>query len=196
MDPTVYDPWEKVERLLNNITTYLRARIPIVISGYERCHSGDCPEGSALWEIYSTPGRDGMIILLMDHLQQVIESNDLARDFMREKMEAILFPIARGLMINFYDLYQNYLWFSPHPEDSIEARWGLKKCEMILSQLRGAQKSVAFIEKTYRKRDPKYADFSIQQQQEIILRLVKEWNHSRCKFPPLKKRESVKGRRN
>jgi hypothetical protein len=196
LDPTVYDPWEKVERLLNNITTYLRARIPIVISGYERCHSGGCPEGSTSWEIYSTPGRDGMIILLMDHLQQVIESNDLDRDLMKEKMESILFPIAKGLMITFYQIYQNFLWLSPHPEDLIEARWGLKKCEMILSQLRGAQKSIAFIENTYRKRDPKYADFSVRQQQEIILRLVKEWNHSRCKFPPLKKRESVKGRRN
>jgi hypothetical protein len=75
-------------------------------------------------------------------------------------------------------------YISPHPEDSIEARWGLKKCELILSQLRSAQNSIDFIEKTYRKRDPRYADFSIRQQQEIIRRLIEEWNESQCKAPP------------
>jgi hypothetical protein len=122
-----------------------------------------------------------------------MESNGLDQDTLREMMEAILIPIQKGQLVSFYHLYQNYLWLSPHPEDSIEARWGLKKCEMILSQLRSAQTSIAFIEKTYRKRDPKYADFSIRQQQEIIRRLIDEWNGSQCKVtsppPPKKDRE-------
>src|SRR3990172_3777934 len=158
IDPTVYDPWDKVEKLLGSITPFLRARIPIVIQGYQKCRHGGCSEGSASWEIYSTPGRDGMIVLLMDHLHQTIESNDLDRERVREEMEKILFPVAKGLMVNFEHLYQNYLWLSPHPGDSIEARWGLKKCEMILAQTRSAKNSIAFIEKTYRKRDPRYAD--------------------------------------
>ena len=79
-------------------------------------------------------------------------------------MEAIHFPISKDLSVTFYHLYQNHLWLSPHPEDSIEARWGLKKCDMILSQMKSARNSIAFIERTYRKKDPKYADFSVRQQ--------------------------------
>jgi len=181
IDPTLYDPREKVEILLESITTYLRGRIPIVISGYQRCHRGGCPEGSALWEVHSTPGRDGRITLLMDHLHHIIESNPLDQEGLREKMEAILFPVGKGLTINFYHLYQNYPWFSSHPGDSIEARWGLRKCEMILSQVRSAKNSIAFIQRTYRKRDPKYADFAIGQQQEILRRLSEEWENSQCR---------------
>jgi hypothetical protein len=54
---------------------------------------------------------------------------------------------------------------------------------MILSQFRSAQNSIDFIERMYRKRDPKYADFSIRQQQEIIRRLIEEWNGSQCNVP-------------
>jgi hypothetical protein len=95
-------------------------------------------------------------------------------------MEGISIQIQKGQSITFYHLYQNYLWLSPNPKDPIEARWGLKKCEMILSQIRSAQNAIAFIEKTYRKRDPKYADFSVRQQQEILQRLIEEWNKSDC----------------
>jgi hypothetical protein len=66
---------------------------------------------------------------------------------------------------------------------------------MILSQLRSAQTSIDFIENTYRKRDPRYADFSIRQQQEIIRRLIDEWNGSQCKVsppPPLKKDREIR----
>jgi hypothetical protein len=54
---------------------------------------------------------------------------------------------------------------------------------MILSQIRSAENSTVFIERTYRKRDPKYADFSIRQQQEILWRLFEEWVKSECKEP-------------
>jgi len=69
----------------------------------------------------------------------------------------------------------------------------LKKCEMILSQIRSAKNSIAFIERAYRKKDPKYADFSTRQQQEILRRLFEEWYKSECKEPvvppPKKKRK-------
>lgn len=184
IDPTVYDPWEKAEKVLETITRFLRERVFIVLEGYKRCRRGGCPEGSALWEIHSTPGRDGMIILLMDHLHQIIESNHLDKEAVKEKMEAIHLPISKNLSITFYHVYQNYLWFSPHPGDSIEARWGLKKCEMIHSQIRSAKNSIAFIERTYRKKDPKYADFAIRQQQEILHRLAEESERSQCNEPP------------
>jgi hypothetical protein len=126
----------------------------------------------------------------MDHLRNLIESNSLDQEAVKIMMEGISIRINKGQFVSFYHLYQNYLWLSPHPEDSIEARWGLRKCEMILSRLRSAQNSIEFIEKTYRKKDPRYADFSIRQQQEIALRLIEEWNRAQCKFsfsPPPKK---------
>jgi hypothetical protein len=116
----------------------------------------------------------------MDHLHQIIESNHLDQEAVKREMEAIRIEISRGRFISFDHLYQNYLWLSPDPGDSIEARWGLKKCNMILSRIRSAYKSIAFTERTYRKEDPKYADFSFRQQQEILSRLYTEWDHSQC----------------
>jgi hypothetical protein len=183
IDPIDYASWDKMEKVLDYTVHYIRERIPIVLEGYQRCRKGRCPEGSDLWEIHSTPNRDGRIILLMDHLHHLIESNGLDQDAVKEMMEGISIRIQKGQFVTFYHLYQNYLWLSLNPEDSIEARWGLKKCKMILSQIRSVENSTAFIERTYRKRDPKYADFSIRQQQEILQRLFEEWVKSECKEP-------------
>ena len=184
IDPTDYDPWDKMEKVLDTITRFLQVRIPIVLEGYRKCRKGGCPEGSAQWENYSTPGRDGMITLLMDHLHKIIESNQLDPERVKEELEQIHFRISGDLSITFYHLYQNYPWLSPHPEDSIEARWGLKKCDMILSLEKNAKNSIVFIERNYRKKDPRYADFSIRQQREIIRRLREEWNRTECQEPP------------
>jgi hypothetical protein len=118
----------------------------------------------------------------MDHLRHLIELNHLDQDAIKEMMENILIRIQTGQSVTFYHVYQNYLWLSPHPEDSVEARWGLRKCDIILSRLRSAENSVNFIERTYRNTDPKYADFSIQQQKEITRRLIDEWAKSECKI--------------
>jgi hypothetical protein len=171
-----------MEKVLKHTVQYVRERIPIILEGHQRCQKGKCPEGSDLWEVYSTPNRDGRIILLMDHLHHLIELNHLDPGAIKEMMEGISIRIRPGQSITFYHLYHNYLWLSPHPEDSIEARWGLKKCNIILSRLRSAENSINFIERTYRKIDPKYADFSIQQQKEITRRLIDEWARSECKI--------------
>lgn len=186
IDPTPYDPWEKMEKMINTITRYLQERIPIVLAGYKRCSRGACKEGSDLWEVHSTPGRDGWITLMMDHLHQFVASNQLDQEAVKEKMEKIALSISKDLSVTFYHVYQTHLWFSHEPEDSIEARWGLKKCEMIFSNVRSANSAITFIEKTYRKRDPTYADFSIRQQQEIIRRLLEEWDRSECKDKEIK----------
>jgi len=183
IDSTDYDPWEKVERLLQTTTRYLMDRVPVVLTGYQRCQKGGCREGSGLWEVHSTPGRDGRIVLLMDHLNQTVESNQFDREMVRERMEAISIPIQKGQSVTFLHVFQNHLWLSPHPGDSIEARWGLRKCEMILSQMKTTLNTIAFIERTYRKRDLKYADFATNQQQEILRRLNEEWVRSECKEP-------------
>ena len=184
IDPTGYAPMEKMVKVMGTITRYLKERVPIVLTGYERCRHGGCPEGSEGWEIYSTPGRDGMIVSLMDHLTQIIESNHLDQERMKGMMEAIPIDISEKRPITFYHVYQNYLWLSSHPEDSIEARWGLKKCEMIYARTLTTRNSIAFIEKAYRKKDPKYADFSILQQQRLLGKLGEEWTRSECREPP------------
>jgi hypothetical protein len=75
-------------------------------------------------------------------------------------------------------------WLSPHPVDSIKAGRGLRKCEMIRAEIRATSDSIAFIEKTYRKKDAEYADFSIQQQRQDLRRLSEEWARSKCGEPP------------
>jgi hypothetical protein len=182
---------EKMVRVMDTITRFLMERVPIVQEGYQQCRNGGCPEASELWEIHSTPGRDGMIISLMDHLSQIIESNHLDKKMIKGMMEAIPIDISENRSVTLYHVYQNHPWFSPHPEDSIEARWGLKKCEMIYAQTRTTKDSIAFIERAYRKRDPKYADFSIRQQQQILQRLSGEWTRSECTEPPRTPKEKA-----
>src|SRR4030043_761295 len=95
IDPTDYDPWEKMEKVLNTTTRYLTDRVPVVLTGYQRCNRGGCREGSALWEVHSTPGRDGRIVLLMDHLRQIIESNHPDREGGTERRGAIEIPLQK-----------------------------------------------------------------------------------------------------
>ncbi len=180
IDPKDYDPRDKMKKVLDYTVQYVLERVPIVLEGYQQCKKKQCPEGSTLWEIHSTPNRDGKITLLMDYLHRLIESNGLDQETVKEMMEGISIPIQKNQSVTFYHVYQNYLWLSPQPEDSIEARWGLKKCDMILSRIRNAENSITFIERRYRKKDSRYADFAVQQQQEILLKLNEEWYRSQC----------------
>jgi hypothetical protein len=183
IDPTDYAPMEKMAKVMGTTTRLLRERIPIVLAGYQQCGNGGCPEASESREIYNTAGRDGMIASLMDHLSQIIELNHL-EEMAKGMMEAIPIAISEDRSVTFLHVYQNHLWLSPHPEDSIEARWGLKKCETIHAQTCTTNASIAFIEKSYRKKDPHYADFAIGTQQQLLSRLNEEWTRSECKEPP------------
>jgi hypothetical protein len=184
IDPTNYPPTEKMMKIMGTIARLLKERVPIVLAGYQECYNSGCPDGSEGWEIHSTSGRDGMIISLMDHLSQIIESNHLDRGMAKRLMESISIDISENRSITLYHAYQNYLWLSPHPEHSIEARWGLSKCEMLYAQRLTTKNSIAFIERAYRKKDPKYADFSILQQQHLLIKLNEEWTRSECREPP------------
>jgi hypothetical protein len=81
---------------------------------------------------------------------------------------------------------------SPLPKVSIKARGILKKCEMIREAIRSTNDSVDFIEKTYRKKDPEYADFSIRLQQKDLQRLSEEWTSAKCAEPPLAPEKKAK----
>jgi hypothetical protein len=183
IDPMNDPPWEKVTKVLGTAGRLLRERVPIVREGYEQCGDGGCPEASKRWEMHSTSGRDGMISSLMEHLSQLISSNRLNPEAARGMMESISIPISETRSVTVYEVYQNHRWFSPHPGDSIEARWGLEKCEMISQSIRSANDSIAFINRVYRKRDPKYANFSVRQQQHLLQQLRQDWNGSGCESP-------------
>ncbi|MGQ9646061.1 MAG: hypothetical protein ACUVWO_05910 [Thermodesulfobacteriota bacterium] len=184
IDPADYVPMEKMLKVMETTIRLIRERVPMVLAGFEQCRHGGCPEGSELWEIHSTAGRDGLIVSLMDHLSEIIESNHLDRDWVKGMMEAIAIDISEDRSVSLYHVYQNHLWLSHRPDDSIDARWGLKKCETIYALARTTHESIAFIEKTYRKKEPRYADFTIRTQRQLLGRLDEEWTRSGCKEPP------------
>ncbi len=192
IDPANYAPMEKMGKVMGTITRLLRERVPIALEGYQQCLNGDCPEGSELWEIHNTEGRDATILLLMDHLAQVIESNHVDREVAKRMMEAIPIEISENRSVTFYHVFQSYPWLSSQPEDSIEARWGLTKCEMIYAQTCATKDSIAFIEKTYRGRDSRYADFSVRQQQILLRRLNEEWTTAKCAEPLLAHEKKIR----
>ena len=192
IDPKDYPPMEKMAKVMGTIIRLLRERVPIVQEGYEQCRDGGCPEASELWEIYSTPGRDGMIASLVDHLSQIIESNPLDRETMLRMMETVPIEISENRSVTLYHVYKSCFWFSPHPEDEIEARWGLRKCERIHAQTRATKDSMSFIEKKYRKKDPRFADFSIRQQKQILQRLNDEWTRFECTESSLVPKKKVR----
>jgi hypothetical protein len=55
---------------------------------------------------------------------------------------------------------------------------------MIHEEIRTTNDSIAFISRAYRKKDPKYASFSIRQQQHLLGKLNEEWTLSGCAGPP------------
>jgi hypothetical protein len=118
----------------------------------------------------------------MDHLSKIIDLNHLDHEMAEKMMKTISIDISKNRSVTFYDVYQNCSWLSPHPKDTIEARWGMERCEMIQAQIRTARDCIAFIKKIYGKKDPKYADLSIRQQQEILRRLNEQLTKSECHF--------------
>ena len=182
IDPIDYEPMEKVVNVIKTITGLLRDRVPIVLAGYQQCCNGGCREGSELWEVHNTLGRDGMINLLMDHLSQIIELSHLDHEMMEGMMKAISIDVSENRSVTLYDIYQNCSWLSPHPKDSIDARWGLKKCEMMRAQVRTVRDGIVFLETVYGKKDPKYAALSIQRQRKILRRLNEQLTNSECNF--------------
>jgi len=77
IDPYEHDPREKAERIIDYIVKMLDERVPIVLSGYGYCTEKPCPEGSDMWEAYSTPLRDRKIRLLFWYLDNVVKENHL-----------------------------------------------------------------------------------------------------------------------
>ncbi len=160
IDPKTYDPQERVRLIIGSIYRYLQERVPLVKEGYRHCRRSVCSEGTYLWEAYSTPNRDDMIAFEISHLIKLIKDDGIAEEAVKKDMEGKTLSIGDGHSVTLNYVVQNYLWFSHDPGDSIEARWGLCKCNTIGNRMRDTLKDLNFIEKKYRTTDPKYADYS------------------------------------
>ena len=180
IDPKVHDPNEKAEKIINTLTRQLNQRIPVVLEGNQKCHEIGCPEGSLFGEIYSTPARDEFIVVMIDHLEEIIRKNHLDRDAILDKMEKIRLQISPDRFVTLRYVVQNSRWLSSSPEATIEARWGLDKCSLITTNLKGARESIAFIQKQYSKTDPRFADRSIYAQQQIVDEMTRESKKNNC----------------
>jgi hypothetical protein len=180
IDPKVYDPEDMTEKIIHTLTRRLNERIPIVLGGNRKCLEIKCPEGSRFWEIYSTPDRDEFIGVMIDHLEGIIRKNHLDRDAILDRMAMIRLQISEDLFVTLREVFQDFRWLSPDPGATIQARWGLDKCGMIAINLKGAQGSIAFIQKKYGKTDPDFAERSIWTQQKIVHEMTEEGRKNRC----------------
>lgn len=180
IDRRQHDAQEKAERVIDYIVKMLDERVLIVLSGYGYCSKKPCPEISNMWEVYSTPLRDRKIRLLFWYLDTIMKQNHLDPKPLLARMEAIHFDIGNKKTIDLLHIYRNREWLSYDPDDSIEMRWGLKKCEMIQSRLKELQQAIQFVEETYGEKDPAYARRIITQYQKEMERLRKEQKASQC----------------
>ena len=96
IDPTSYNPLERAGKIIGSIYRYLLERVPLVQAGYGQCRNQNCPEGSPLWEIYSTPGRDEMIAYEIQHLLRIIKDNRLHEEAVKTMMKGMTIPIEGG----------------------------------------------------------------------------------------------------
>jgi hypothetical protein len=180
IDPKVYDPNEKAEKIINTLVRQLNERIPIVLDGNKKCHLFQCLEGSLFEEVYSTPDRDEFIRVMLDHLEEIIRKNHLDRDAILDKMAKIHLQISPNRVITLQYVFENSKWMSSKPEVTIESRWGLDKCSIIALHLKFAQESIAFIQKRYDKTDPLFAERSIGPQQRTVDEMISESQNNNC----------------
>lgn len=159
IDSAPYDPAKKIRLIIGSIYRYLEERVAVVQAGYRSCRRGNCAEGSALWEVHSTPGRDDMIGFEIEHLLKIIKVHRLNEKAVQKAMEGMILSIDAGQTVTLNYVVQNYLWLSHDPGDSIEARWGLRKCDMIRTRMKNALQAQDFVEQKYRATDPDYADY-------------------------------------
>jgi len=180
IDPHVYDPQEKLDKILQSLINRLTQRVGIVREGWKKCSADHCPEGSLAWEMYSTPARDDMIVLMIDHLNEIIDRGGIDRDEVMSRMRMVKFRIAPDRSVTLEHIYQNAAWLSSDPQADVAARWGLEKCRMIVAVLRNATESIAFIEARYGKTDPQYGAQCISVQNAIIDKMTEELLRSEC----------------
>ncbi|MGB5216654.1 MAG: hypothetical protein WBN66_00005 [Smithella sp.] len=180
IDPKIYDPRDKINRLLDVFIRQLKDRIPVVLKGREQCYEKRCPEGSPLWELYSTPGRDEYIYVMISHIKEIIKKNNLIHENVLGKMAGVRLQIAPHRVVTAEQVFQNAVWMSSDPEDTIANRWGLDKCSIIERRIKKAQDTIAFIKETYDTINPRLAERLITVRQTIVNDMTEEKKKSNC----------------
>jgi hypothetical protein len=184
IDPKKYDPAKKAALIINSIYHYLQVRVPLVQAGFRHCRQGSCKEGSYLWEIYSTPGRDDMIAFEIGHLLKLIKDNRLDKSSIDKTMEGMPISIGDGLTVTLKYIVHNYRWLSHDPGDSIAARWGLRKCNMIRDRMKNTLDDLNFVVKRYRSTHPEFADYHRQRYLNVLRQLQKDGQKNTCSDLP------------
>jgi len=180
IDPQIHNPHKKIKSIMNTLTERLKERIPIVLDGNKTCREVPCPEGSRLWEIYSTPERDEFIQVMVDHMEEMIRKNHLDRNAVLGQMADIRLQVSPDRLVTAQHIFQNAKWMSSNPEATIDERWALDRCRLITAHLKSAQESISFIKKTYGKADAHFADRSLRTQQATVDEMAGEIRKSNC----------------
>ena len=95
-------------------------------------------------------------------------------------MGKINLPIAPHLVVTAEQVFQNAVWMSSDPEDSIANRWGLDKCSIIERRIKKAQETIAFIRETYDTTNPRLAERLITVRQTIVNDMNEKKKKSNC----------------
>jgi hypothetical protein len=181
IDPTPYDPREKARLIIGSIYEYLLERAALVEEGYRQCLQRDCAEGSYLWEAYSTPSRDDRLAFKINHLRRIIKNNKLDEGSLRKIMAGMVIPVNEELTVTVDYVVQNYRWLSHDPGDPIDARWGLRKCEMILAEMDATLQALDFVKRRYSITNAEYYERRRQMNLADLRRLKQDGERSGCK---------------
>lgn len=186
IDPTSYDPTDKARLIIGAIYDYLLERAALVQEGYRQCLDRDCAEGSYLWEAYSTPSRDDRLAFKINHLRRIIKNNKLDEGHLHKIMEGMVIPVKEELTVTVDYVVQNYRWLSHDPEDPIDARWGLRKCEMIRAEMGATLQALNFVKRRYSITNADYYERRRQMHLADLRRLQQDGERSGCNTPDVR----------
>jgi hypothetical protein len=135
-----------------------------------------------------------MIAFEIAHFLKIIKDNNLDEHAIDRTMDTMTLAISPGRTVSMNTVVKNYRWLSHDPGDSLADRWGLNKCEMIISQMQNAVLNLDFVERRYRTTDPIYADDERRLRLGDINRLQEDGRQAQCGgLPQLSKNEKNGG---
>jgi hypothetical protein len=124
-----------------------------------------------------------MIAYEIQHLLKIIKDSGIHQKTVRAMMRGMTIPIEEGQAVGLDYIVQNYPWLAHDPGASIEARWGLRRCEMIRAGIQNALRSLDFVQQRYGAADPEYAEYSRSLRLQEIKRLREEGIRAGCTEP-------------
>ena len=101
-------------------------------------------------------------------------------------MEGLAIPVNEQLTVTVDYVVQNYRWLSHDPADPIDARWGLRKCEMILVEMDATLQALDFVKKRYSITNAAYYERRRQIHLADLRRLQQDGERSGCNTPDIR----------